>query len=103
MPFVKGKIKTGGKKKGLPNKRTQQALLRVEFVLSLLDQTIEKDIKALEPRERAKLWIDSQEYVRPKLNRTSMDINSEDIKTTISNIFPTKEEIERVLNERKAD
>lgn len=72
MPFKKGKPKTGGKKKGTPNKRTEETLKRIEYVLSLLDQTIDKDIQSLKPNERAAMWRDLQEYIRPKLARQEM-------------------------------
>jgi hypothetical protein len=72
MPFVKGKIKTGGKKKGVVNKKTQEAAMRVEYVLSLLEETIEDDIKLIEPKERVKMWDNLQEYIRPKMQRTEI-------------------------------
>ena len=60
----------GLKPKGVPNKKTQEQLKRIEYVLGLLDETIDKDIKALKEIERARLWADLQEYIRPKLART---------------------------------
>ena len=72
--FKKGDKKpiNSGKKKGSKNKRTEEQLKRIEYVLEILDTSIDKDIKALEPRERAKLWVDLQEYIRPKLARTEL-------------------------------
>lgn len=71
--FQKGH--SGFKPKGQPNKKTQEVLKRIEYVLGLLDETIADDITQLEPRERAKMWSDLQEYIRPKLARTESDVN----------------------------
>jgi len=61
-----------GKPKGAISKKTKDQLKRVEYVLGLLEQTIDSDIENLKPRERALLWVDLQEYVRPKLARTEL-------------------------------
>lgn len=70
MPFKKGH--SGYKPKGKRNKKTQEFLSRFEKVLNLLDETICQDIAELEPIERAKMWNDLQEYIRPKLARTEL-------------------------------
>lgn len=70
--WQKGKEKTGGKKAGTPNKRTVDSLKRIEYVLGLLDETIDEDLQAIEPKERARMWQDLQEYMRPKLARTEL-------------------------------
>lgn len=69
--MAKGK-KTGGRVKNTPNKRTKESLERVEWVLRLLEPTLEEDIQAISSIERVRLWSDLQEYVRPKLARTEM-------------------------------
>jgi len=61
-----------GKPKGALCKKTLAQIERVEFVLSLLNDTLEKDIKTLDPKERIRLWNDLQEYIRPKLARTEL-------------------------------
>jgi len=70
MARQKGTPKTGGKTKGTPNKKTQEAVKRVEWVLSLLEPTLDADIESIKPSERVQLWNDLQEYIRPKLART---------------------------------
>jgi len=65
-------IKTGGRKAGSTNKVTREQKERVEFVLSLLDSTLEKDIKEIGAVERVKLWNSLQEFIRPKLARTEL-------------------------------
>lgn len=77
MAAPKGQKKAGGRVKGTPNKRTKEAVERVEWVLSLLEPHIEKDVRLLSPKDRMMLWNDLQEYVRPKLSRqdTNVTIN----------------------------
>lgn len=81
-----GHTKIGGRQKGVKNKRTAEQLERIEYALSLLDSTIEEDLKAIEPKERAKIWVNLQEYIRPKLARTEI---SGEIDTTITEIRRT--------------
>ena len=71
-----------GRPKGAKNKRTKEQLERVEWALSVLDDTLEKDIKAMSETERVKLWAVLQEFVRPKLSRTDTNVKA-DIETTI--------------------
>ena len=64
--------KFAGSRKGIPNKKTAETLKRVEYVLGLLDENIESDIKSLEPRERVKMWEALQEFVRAKIARVEL-------------------------------
>jgi hypothetical protein len=68
----------GGRPKGASNKVTREQKERVEWVLEVLDDNVEDDIKKMSPTERVKLWADLQEYVRPKLQRVNLDIGPED-------------------------
>ena len=72
--FEKGH--TGLKKTGIPNKITAEAKQRIERVLELLDETLETDLMALSPKEKVQLWMDLQEFIRPKLQRTQTDLTS---------------------------
>ncbi len=72
MAKAKGSPKTGGRSAGTPNKKTVEVVSRIERVLTCLDETIEYDIMQLTPKDRALLWKDLQEYIRPKLARTEM-------------------------------
>lgn len=63
-------IKTGGRKKGVPNKDVKEKRDRVERVLAILDKTIDEDLAAMAPGERAKVYVSLQEYQIPKLART---------------------------------
>lgn len=66
-----------GRPKGSKNKRDLELAKRIEWVLELLEETIEDDINALKPAERARMWEALQEYIRPKLQRSEIraDIN----------------------------
>lgn len=68
----------GGRPKGVKNKITRETKERVEWVLELLDENVEDDIKKMKPPERVRLWADLQEYVRPKLQRMNLDLGIED-------------------------
>lgn len=72
--MAKGQFEEGnpGKPKGAKNKRTIDQEKRVEFVLSILEETLEDDIQLMDPTERVKLWNGLQEYIRPKLSRAEV-------------------------------
>jgi hypothetical protein len=57
------KFKPGnpGRPKGAKNKVTKEVKERIEWVLNLLDDTLEDDLEALKSAERVRLWIDLQE------------------------------------------
>lgn len=76
----KGKFLPGnkGKPKGAKNKITREIQAKVEWVLGLLDETVEEDLKKMKPPERIKLWSELQEYIRPKLQRVNLDVGAED-------------------------
>jgi len=82
MAFKKGHK---GYKPKAPNKKTKEAVERIEWVLSLLEPNLEHDIAMLKEVERVNLWNSLQEYVRPKLARTEVvaDIEISGIKSII--------------------
>ncbi len=64
-------IKSGGRIKGTPNKKTADVLDRVTRVLELIESNhLDKDIKKLTPGQRMTLYADLLEYKAPKLSRT---------------------------------
>jgi hypothetical protein len=67
-----------GKPKGAKGKKTVQAIQRVEWVLGILEKTLEKDINTLKGYQKVQLWNDLQEYVRPKLARKDLDASNKD-------------------------
>lgn len=63
-------IKSGGRVKGTPNKKTAEQMDRAEKVLRLIESDyLDKDIKKLTPGQRILLYSDMLEYVAPKLSR----------------------------------
>jgi hypothetical protein len=68
----------GGRPKGIKNKITREIQAKVEWVLELLDETVEEDLKKMKPPDRIRLWADLQEYIRPKLQRVNLDVGAED-------------------------
>ena len=72
--FKKGHVAL--KKKGMLNKKTVQIRERIEMVLEILDESIETDILALSPKEKVQLWMDLQEFIRPKLQRSQTDLTT---------------------------
>jgi len=64
----------GGRPKGSPNKITAEQKERIEWVLELLDETLEDSIRKLKPKDQVDLWMNLQEYIRPKLQRMNVDL-----------------------------
>ena len=71
----------GGRPKGAANKVTIEQKKRVEWVLDLLDETLEEDVKALKAKDKVELWVTMQEYIRPKLQRTNVEIGAKEDNT----------------------
>lgn len=67
-----------GRPKGSKNKLTREIKERVEWVLELLDDQLEEDILKLKAGDRVRLWVDLQEFVRPKLQRMNLDLTPVD-------------------------
>jgi len=77
MGRPKGTIKTGGRKKGTPNKVTGNVK---DWLYQLVDKNrlqVEKDLKALEPKERLQILEKVLQYTTPKMQsiQTKIDFN----------------------------
>lgn len=79
MGRKKGCLKTGGRKKGTPNKATQTAKEWIVQTLSANWEQMKSDLKVLEPKERLQLLFKLLEYVTPKQRVTSNNIKFEDL------------------------
>ena len=79
MGRKKGCLKTGGRKKGTPNKATQTAKEWIVQTLSANWEQTKSDLKVLEPKERLQLLFKLLEYVAPKQRETSNNIKFEDL------------------------
>ena len=77
-----------GRGKGNQNKKTKEVKEKIEWALGLLEETIEADIKSLPPSQRAALWKDLQEFVRPKLARTETKVEGQ-----VDSVLTIKREI----------
>lgn len=77
MGRKKGTAKTGGREKGTPNKVTGSVK---DWLSQLIDKNrsqVEKDIKALEPKERLQILEKFMQYTIPKMQsvHTKIDFN----------------------------
>ena len=79
MGRKKGCLKTGGRKKGTPNKATKTAKEWIVQTLSANWEQMKSDLKVLEPKERLQLLFKLLEYVTPKQRETSSNIKFEDL------------------------
>lgn len=68
MPFKKGKSgNPKGKPPGTKNKVNREIRQRINDFLDENFETIEDDLKALEPRERVRFYIELLQFGLPKL------------------------------------
>lgn len=108
MSRKKGSPKTGGREAGTPNKVT--GTLK-DFVANLLDdnrEQIVEDLKRLKPKERVAVYERMMQYVLPKQQSVSADVDSNSLSKEIviryvgkpeDAIFPSSEDqvdLERV-------
>jgi len=80
--MIEQKIKTGGRKKGEPNKSTKLIRDKFQSVLDTIDvDSINKDLELLKPIDRLKMIISLSEYIAPKYQRLVVsdekDLNKE--------------------------
>ena len=66
----------GYKRKGTLNKKTREIREKIDLVLSYLDDRIEQNLDSLSPKEQVQMWMDLQEYIRPKLQRSQTDLTT---------------------------
>ena len=84
MGRATGTPKTGGREAGTPNKIT--GTLK-EFVANLVDdnrEQIVKDLKALKPKERLAVLERLMQYVLPKQQAISADVDLEGLQTNLT-------------------
>ena len=78
--MARGK-KTGGRKRGTPNKATKATIEIKEKIVSLLHEYSEEqmigDLKELKPLDRLKMFTSLVEYIVPKQNRTTLEQKGE--------------------------
>lgn len=80
----KGTPKSGGRQKGTPNKVTKSVRNVLEKVISRNARHIQRDLDALEPKDRLTLLEKFMQYVVPKqsaIKAEITDLSPEDIET----------------------
>ena len=88
--------KTGGRKKGTPNKDTKELRERISDLIDNNFDNIQADMDTLTPEKRLDFLVKLFEYSLPKLNRTEIDA---DVNTKPQNIAFDIRELYR-MNEK---
>lgn len=83
-----GTQKTGGRQKGTPNKLTKNVRNTLEKIISKNARHIQRDLDALEPKDRLLLLEKFMQYIIPK---------QASVKAEIENLTP--EQLEAVTDE----
>ena len=83
MSRIKGTPKTGGRKKGTPNKLNNNIKEWLNNFLLENKEQIENDFKLLQPKERLFLYEKLLAYIIPKSNSMNMTGNETENQITI--------------------
>ncbi|TXG36985.1 hypothetical protein [Seonamhaeicola maritimus] len=87
-------LKTGGRKKGTPNKVTSNIREWLEKLINKNRLQIERDIKALEPKERLQILEKFMQYTIPKM---------QSVQTTVDFTQLSDEQLDNIINELAKD
>ena len=68
-------IKTGGRKKGTPNKTTSEIRKHYQNLISANLELLEADLLSLEPIQRLKMIIELSKFVLPTQRATDISLN----------------------------
>jgi len=99
MSRAKGCAKTGGRKAGTPNKFTETLK---DFVLGLIDDNrvqMQKDLKALSPKDRLFVLEKFMQYVLPKQQAITADLSVEEQPPTGLTPDEARALLEKIENE----
>lgn len=94
MARPKGTKKTGGRKKGTPNKVTESTRSWISRLIEENKTQIEEDLKALEPKERLQVLERFMQYTIPKMQSVQAKINLNDL---------TDEQLNTIIDEITQD
>lgn len=97
MGKPKGFEKTGGRKKGTPNKSTSTIREWLTNLIGKNQRQMEKDLKALEPKERLQMLEKLMPYVLPK--QASMTATVDYNKLSDSQLDMIVEELSKNIQE----
>ena len=90
----KGYPKTGGRQKGTKNKAS---MLTREILNDLADgirPKLERDLEALDPKDRLNIWLKMIEFVVPKLSSVDMNVTAPQIKSIEDTLIRLSQENE---------
>ncbi len=79
MARPKGTAKTGGRKKGTPNKTTESTRKWLNNLIDNNREQIENDLQALEPKERLIILEKFMQYTTPKMSNVQQNINFDNL------------------------
>ena len=79
----KKRTKTGGRKKGTPNRVTSELRDRVNYLIEDNFEKVIQDIESLEPKDRIDVFIKLLDYAIPKLQRVDNFSVTQKINTPI--------------------
>lgn len=79
MPKKKGDPKTGGRVKGTPNKATSMSKAVISDLLNTYSSSglMSEDFMALEPKDRLAIAERLTQYVMPKMQAVSAEVNDQ--------------------------
>jgi len=79
MGFEQGKKKTGGRKKGVPNKTTDELRQMVTMILDKNMERLQEDIDQLDPKDRVKTVLDLLKFAIPTLKAVDLTNDSKGV------------------------
>lgn len=74
-------FKSGGRKKGTPNKATTITREILNDIAEGLRPNIAQDLAALDPKDRLQIWLKLIEFVVPKLSSVDMNLTAPQIQS----------------------
>ncbi|GHT00790.1 hypothetical protein AGMMS50276_27470 [Synergistales bacterium] len=77
MSKQKGTKKTGGRAKGTPNKVTSEVKTWLSELIDSNRKQIERDLKALEPKDRLNILEKFMQYTVPKMQSVEAKVKSD--------------------------
>lgn len=90
MARLKGTPKTGGRRIGTPNRTTEQLRLAVREMINVNFDSLQTDLKVLEPYQRIRVIIDLIKMILPApltpetLSETQLEDLTEYVKSSLS-------------------
>jgi len=89
MRYTKGKSgNPAGRPRGSKNKSKAELMDRVKNLIENNIDTLEDDLKALDPKDRVKAIVSLLNYTLPKQQSVSADIKTEREQIVITNMSP---------------